>query len=82
MSAPTESTLLVTVTGHDRPGVTSALFDALSRHDMVVLDLELRFDVLDALEGGALLVGEQLCMFGLHGAECLSVRSVPSVSIS
>jgi phosphoserine phosphatase len=40
MSIPTESTLLVTVTGHDRPGVTSALFDALSRHDMTVVDVE------------------------------------------
>ena len=40
MSTPTETTLLVTVTGHDRPGVTSALFDVLSRHDMTVLDVE------------------------------------------
>ena len=40
MSTPAETTLLVTVTGHDRPGVTSALFDALSRHDMTVLDVE------------------------------------------
>jgi phosphoserine phosphatase len=40
MSIPNESTLLVTVTGHDRPGVTSALFTVLSRHDMAVLDVE------------------------------------------
>jgi len=40
MSTPAETTLLVTVTGHDRPGVTSALFDALSRHDMAGLDGE------------------------------------------
>jgi phosphoserine phosphatase len=40
MSTPTDATLLVTVTGHDRPGVTSALFDTLSRHDMTVLDVE------------------------------------------
>jgi len=32
--------MLVTVTGHDRPGVTSALFDALSLHDVTVLDVE------------------------------------------
>jgi phosphoserine phosphatase len=40
MSTPSQSTLLVTVTGHDRPGVTSALFDALSRHDLTVIDVE------------------------------------------
>jgi phosphoserine phosphatase len=32
--------MLVTVTGRDRPGVTSALFDALSPHDVTVLDVE------------------------------------------
>jgi len=38
MTPPTaERTLLVTVTGHDRPGVTAALFDALDGH---VLDVE------------------------------------------
>jgi phosphoserine phosphatase len=37
---PTRGTLLVTVTGHDRPGVTSALFAALSAHDVTVLDVE------------------------------------------
>jgi phosphoserine phosphatase len=35
-----ERTLLVTVTGRDRPGVTSALLGALSAHDVVVLDVE------------------------------------------
>jgi len=33
-------TLLVTVTGRDRPGVTSALFGALGDADIEVLDLE------------------------------------------
>jgi phosphoserine phosphatase len=33
-------TLLVTVTGRDRPGVTSALFSALARADIEVLDVE------------------------------------------
>jgi phosphoserine phosphatase len=33
-------TLLVTVTGRDRPGVTSALFDALSGYDVEVVDVE------------------------------------------
>jgi phosphoserine phosphatase len=32
--------MLVTVTGRDRPGVTSALFDALSAHEISVLDVE------------------------------------------
>jgi len=33
-------TLLVTVTGRDRPGVTSALFDALAGYDVEVVDVE------------------------------------------
>ncbi|MGH8775531.1 MAG: phosphoserine phosphatase SerB [Jiangellaceae bacterium] len=46
MSAPeppvrsTTRTLLVTVTGRDRPGVTSALFAALDGYDVDVLDVE------------------------------------------
>lgn len=32
--------VLVTVTGHDRPGVTSALFAALAAHDVEVVDVE------------------------------------------
>jgi phosphoserine phosphatase len=40
MTAPAPRTLLVTLTGPDRPGVTSALFAALGRHDVVVLDME------------------------------------------
>jgi phosphoserine phosphatase len=34
------TTLLVTVTGRDRPGVTSKLFAALGRHPVDVLDIE------------------------------------------
>ncbi|MGH3342248.1 MAG: phosphoserine phosphatase SerB [Carbonactinosporaceae bacterium] len=33
-------TLLVTITGKDRPGVTHALFDELSAHDVEVADVE------------------------------------------
>jgi phosphoserine phosphatase len=33
-------TLLVTVSGRDRPGVTAALFDALGDHDVAVIDVE------------------------------------------
>ncbi len=34
------STVLVTVTGPDRPGVTSVLFRALTKHDVDVIDVE------------------------------------------
>ncbi|HEX9066656.1 MAG TPA: phosphoserine phosphatase SerB [Streptosporangiaceae bacterium] len=39
MSRP-HTTLLVTLTGRDRPGVTSRLFSGLSAHDLTVLDVE------------------------------------------
>lgn len=37
---PNERTVLVTLTGRDRPGVTTAVFDALSRPGVEVLDVE------------------------------------------
>jgi len=39
MTGP-QITLLVTLTGRDRPGVTSRLFTALSAHEVTVLDVE------------------------------------------
>ncbi len=39
MSGP-QITLLVTLTGRDRPGVTSRLFSALAGHDLTVMDVE------------------------------------------
>jgi phosphoserine phosphatase len=39
MSSP-QMTLLVTVTGRDRPGVTSRLFSVLAGHDLSVTDVE------------------------------------------
>lgn len=39
MSGP-PTTLLVTLTGRDRPGVTSRLFSALAEHDLMVIDVE------------------------------------------
>jgi phosphoserine phosphatase len=39
MSSP-QMTLLITVTGRDRPGVTSRLFSVLAAHDLSVLDAE------------------------------------------
>jgi phosphoserine phosphatase len=35
-----QTTLLVTLTGRDRPGVTSRLFTALSAQDLIVVDVE------------------------------------------
>ena len=35
-----QHTLLVTLTGRDRPGVTSRLFSALAAHELSVLDIE------------------------------------------
>jgi phosphoserine phosphatase len=35
-----QTTLLVTLTGRDRPGVTSRLFASLAAHDLTVLDVE------------------------------------------
>ncbi len=32
--------MLITVTGHDQPGVTSALFEVLSRHKVELLNVE------------------------------------------
>ena len=32
--------MLITVTGHDQPGVTSALFEVLSRHKVEMLNVE------------------------------------------
>jgi phosphoserine phosphatase len=39
MSAP-QTTLLVTLTGRDRPGVTARLFTVLAAHDLNVVDIE------------------------------------------
>ena len=39
-AVPDASTLLVTITGRDRPGVTSTLFTALANHPLDVLDVE------------------------------------------
>lgn len=35
-----QTTILVTLTGRDRPGVTSRLFSALAGHELTVLDIE------------------------------------------
>jgi phosphoserine phosphatase len=52
------TTQLVTLTGPDRPGVTSALFDALAEFDVTVLDME-QVVVRGTLVLGVLLGGRQ-----------------------
>lgn len=52
------TTQMVTLTGPDRPGVTSALFDALATFDVTVLDME-QVVVRGTLVLGVLLGGAQ-----------------------
>ena len=40
MSTPRKVSALITVTGHDKPGVTSALFEVLSGHEVELLNVE------------------------------------------
>ncbi|MEE6175978.1 phosphoserine phosphatase SerB [Mycobacterium sp. 050134] len=40
MTSPPKVSVLITVTGVDRPGVTSALFEVLSRHGVELLNVE------------------------------------------
>ena len=54
-------TILVTVTGHDRPGVTSALFAALAGHDVEVLDVE------QVVIRGRLVLGVLVALHGEPG---------------
>jgi phosphoserine phosphatase len=57
MSGP-QVTLLVTLTGRDRPGVTSRLFSELARHELTVLDVE-QVVIRGRLILGVLLAGSQ-----------------------
>jgi phosphoserine phosphatase len=59
--------VLVTVTGQDRPGVTPALFAALAAHDVEVLDVE-QVVISDRLVLGVVLA--------LHGDPALLRRAV------
>ncbi|HUA43173.1 MAG TPA: phosphoserine phosphatase SerB [Streptosporangiaceae bacterium] len=56
MSGP-PTTLLVTLTGRDRPGVTSRLFSALAAHHLTVIDVE-QVVIRGRLVLGALLASE------------------------
>jgi phosphoserine phosphatase len=54
--------VLVTVTGRDRPGVTSALFASLASHDVEVLDVE------QVVIRGRLVLGILLALHGEPGS--------------
>jgi phosphoserine phosphatase len=61
VTATDPTTLLVTLTGPDRPGVTSTLFSALASFDVVVLDME-QVVVRGTLVLGVLLGGPQAAL--------------------
>ncbi len=62
------TTLLITLTGPDRPGVTSRLFAALARHPLSVLDIE-QVVIRGKLVLGVLLEGEgPPDLTGIHSA--------------
>ncbi len=51
-------TLLITLTGRDRPGVTSRLFQVLTAHELTVIDIE------QVVIRGRLVLGVLLCCAG------------------
>ena len=55
MSTPSKVSVLITVTGVDQPGVTSALFEVLSRHGVELLNVE------QVVIRGRLILGVLLC---------------------
>jgi phosphoserine phosphatase len=75
--------VLVTVTGHDRPGVTSALFAAIAAHDVEVLDVE------QVVISDRLVLGVVLAVHGdpaplrravTHAAEALGIEVDVSIT--
>ncbi len=63
-----QRSLLVTLTGRDRPGVTAALFARLARRPLVVLDAE------QIVLRGRLILGVLVCLDGLDAAAELNLR--------
>ncbi len=68
-SSAATSTVLVTLSGPDRPGVTSTLFTALAGHDVVVLDME------QVVIRGTLVLGVLLGGPGASGAGLAAVAA-------
>ena len=67
MTTP-RTTVLITLTGRDRPGVTSRLFAVLARHPLAVLDIE-QVVIRGRLVLGVLLDGESPPdLTGIHAA--------------
>ncbi len=62
-------TLLVTLSGHDRPGVTRALFTTLSAFDVVVEDVE------QVVIRGRLVLGVLLALHGPEGPVVAAVHT-------
>ena len=69
-SHPNDRTLLVTLTGRDRPGVTSRLFAELARFDGVVLDAE------QIVLRGRLILGVVVTLASSDAADELALRDV------
>jgi phosphoserine phosphatase len=63
-----QRTLLVTLTGRDRPGVTSRLLSELARFDLVVLDAE------QIVLRGRLILGVVVALASSEAAEELALR--------
>lgn len=76
MSHGTSSTVLVTVTGPDRPGVTTVLFGALTEHGVAVIDVE------QVVIRGRLTLGVLVSCAGDPEALRASIEAaVPSVGV-
>jgi phosphoserine phosphatase len=67
-SAPGRRTLLITLTGRDRPGITAALFTRLARTPLTVLDSE------QIVLRGRLILGALVSLDGLDAAAELALR--------
>lgn len=60
-----KASVLITVTGSDQPGVTSALFEVLSRHKVELLNVE-QVVIRGRLTLGVLVSGEPAVLLGGH----------------
>jgi phosphoserine phosphatase len=77
VSTPPKVSVLITVTGHDQPGVTSALFEVLSRHKVELLNVE-QVVVRGRLTLGVVVVGPDEVAGGseLHDEVTAAIQGV------